>query len=103
MALQTYPPTAGTVNIVHSGDAAGDSFTALLSSADEAPIAPAMSFTWTFATAAPDLEGVFPHVDVYEAATGEEVFPDVRVTSSDATVIFHAAVDPEDYRVKVTG
>lgn len=103
MALQTYPPTAGTVNIVHSGDAAGDSFTGLLSTADAAPIAPSVDYTWTFATTAPDLVGVFPHVSVYEAVSGEEVFPQVLVTASEVTVVFYAAVEPTDYRVKVTG
>lgn len=103
MALQTYPPAAGTVNVVHSGDAAGDSFTALLSSAAGAPIAPSDDYTWTFATIAPDLVGVHPHVSVYESGSGVEVFPHVRVTSSAVTVIFHTAVEPTNYRVKVTG
>lgn len=103
MALQTYPPTAGTVSVSHSGDAAGDSFTALLSTADDAPIAPSEDYTWTLATAAPDLVGVYPHVSVYEASSGVEVFPQVLVTASEVTVIFFEAVEPTDYRVKVTG
>ena len=103
MALQTYPPTAGTVSVVHSGDVVGDSFTGLLSSADDGPIAPSVDYVWTFATAAPDLAGVFPHVSVYEASSGVEVVPLVLVTATDVTVVFFEAVEPTDYRVMVTG
>ncbi len=101
MGLQSFPPTSGTVSIVHSGTAAGEAFTGLFTGADGAPTAPADTFHWTLTGT--DLEGLFPVVSVYEVATNEQVIVDVKVTSSIVSVYFRTFVDPAHYRIKVTG
>lgn len=102
MALQTYPPTAGTVDVIHSGPVDGEAFSGLLTSADGGPTLPQSEYIWTLATVAPDLEGLFPVVQVF-TSSGVRVETDVQVTSSTIKVSFVRPVEPGDYRIKVIG
>lgn len=100
MAIQIIPPVNSTVQIIHSGDRTGSTFSTTLDAADEAPTSPQITFTFTLETYAPDMVGLFPVIEVTEEATGLEVYPDINVTETQIILTFGDAVTPTDYRIK---
>jgi hypothetical protein len=98
MSVQTYPPTSGTVHVIHSGTAAGEAFTSLFTGADGAPTLPDSTFTWDLTGT--DLEGLYPSVTIFRT-TGEMVTMDVSVSATSVTVSSVVNVDPAFFRIKV--
>jgi hypothetical protein len=106
MALNQLPVVEATIQVIHTGDFGGASFTAPLSAADGGPIAPQQLFTFDLNIFAPDLVATAPaapFVGVYREPTGEKVEVDITVEDELITLVFWEPVDPASYRVKVIG
>lgn len=98
MGLQTYPPTSGTVHVVHSGDRAGVGFHTPFTAAIGAPMVPASYYQFDLLNLAPDLVGAFPVVQVF--LDDMLIGADVSVEDSLIRVYLSTALDPARLRLK---
>lgn len=103
MAIQIIPPVNSTVQIIHSGDRDGATFTTTLAAAQGGPTAPQTTFVFDLSTYAPDMVGLHPVIEITEFATGLEVYPDISVENDVITVVFGDEVIPNNYRIKAVG
>lgn len=98
MSLQTYPPVSGTINVIHSGDPTGASFTAMFTSADGNPTIPQSYYTWDLTGT--DAENLFPSVTIIYTPTNEVIMAHVEVTADQISVAFVWPLDPNELRIK---
>lgn len=98
MGLQTYPPTAGSVTVVHTGDREGTGVDTLFTAANGGPTLPTASYTFDLSDLAPDLIDAYPVTQVFldDALIGA----DVIVEGSQIRVLLSTPLDPARLRLK---